>query len=102
LSGDQTSLVVVRNNPTNVRFVNESDQERRLVLDLGTRPEVDEETGDTVPGTEVPNQICTTLADEDGSQFLTFTISTPSSLADQPYRFFVPGVDGAEVEVVVP
>jgi hypothetical protein len=102
LTGEQDSLVVVQNNPTNVRFRNESDEPRRLVLDLGTRPEVDEETGDTIPGSEVPNQICTTLVDDGGSQFLTFSIATKSALAERPYRFFVPGVDGAEVEVVVP
>jgi hypothetical protein len=95
-------LVVVRNNPTNVLFHNETDQPRRLVLDLGTRPEVDPATGDTVPDSEIANQVCTPLVDEGGSQFLTFTISTSSSLADHPYRLFVPGVDGAELEVLVP
>jgi hypothetical protein len=102
VTGEQNSLVVVRNNPTNVRFVNETDEPRRLVLDLGTRPETDEATGETIPDTEEPNQICTALADEDGSQFLTFTISTSSSLAERPYAFFVPGVDGAQMEVLVP
>ena len=63
---------------------------------------VDEATGDTVADEEEPNQICTALADEDGSQFLTFTIPRSSSLADEAYRFFVPGVDGAEMEVLVP
>ena len=33
---------------------------------------------------------------------MTFSIPTPSSVADSPYSFFVPGVDGAELEVVVP
>jgi hypothetical protein len=102
VTGEQNSLVVVRNNPTNVRFVNETDEPRRLVLDLGTRPETDEATGETIPDTEEPNQICTALADEDGSQFLTFTIPTSSSLAERPYAFFVPGVDGAQMEVLVP
>jgi hypothetical protein len=102
VTGEQDSLVVVRNNPTNVRFINETDEPRRLVLDLGTRPEVDEATGDTIPDTEEPNQICTAIADEDGSQFLTFTIARSSSLAASPYRFFVPGVDGAQMEVLVP
>jgi hypothetical protein len=102
VTGEQTTLVVVRNNPTNVRFVNDSQEPRRLVLDLGTRPAVDEATGDTVPDTEEPNQICTSLVDDGGSQFLTFTIPRSSSLAAQPYRFFVPGVDGAVMEVLVP
>jgi hypothetical protein len=98
----RTTLDVVRNTPTNVLFHNESDDERRLVLDLGTRPEVDEATGDTVPDAEVPNQICTALTDEGGSQFLTFSISQPSVSAETPYRFVVPGVDEAEIEVIVP
>jgi predicted phage tail protein len=97
-----STLVVVRNNPTNVLFRNESAEDRRLVLDLGTRPEVDEATGETVPDTEVANQICTTLVEDGGSQFMTFSIAEPSELAENPYRFVVPGVDGTEVGVVVP
>jgi hypothetical protein len=102
LGDDQTSLVIVSNTPTNVRFNNDSAEDRRLVLDLGTRAEVDEATGDTVPDTEVPDQICTALVEEGGTQLLTFSIATPSDLAEAPYRFVVPGVDGAEVEVIVP
>jgi hypothetical protein len=98
----RTTLDVVRNTPTNMLFHNESDEERRLVLDLGTRNEVDEETGDTIADTPVPNQICTALTEDGGSQFLTFSISQPSSAAETPYRFVVPGVDGAEIEVIVP
>jgi hypothetical protein len=102
LDGEQSSMVVARNTPTNVLFHNESDEERRLVLDLGTRAEVDEVTGDTIPDTEIPNQMCTTLVDDGGSQFLSFSIAEPSVHAESPYRFVVPGVDGAELEVVVP
>ena len=50
----------------------------------------------------MPNQRCTQLAEEGGSQLMTFSIPTPSSVADSPYSFFVPGVEGAELEVVVP
>jgi hypothetical protein len=92
---------IPRSNVTNVLFTNESPEARRLVLDLGTRPEVDPATGDTVPDTEVPNQLCTQLAEEDGTQLLTFSINTPSAYAKEPYRFVVPGVDGAEVLVMV-
>jgi hypothetical protein len=102
LNGDQNMVIVTRNTPTNVLFHNESDEERRLVLDLGTRAEVDEATGDTVPDTEVPHQVCTTLVEDGGTQFLSFSISLPSELAETPYRFVVPGVEGAELEVVVP
>ena len=102
VTGEQDLVVVTRANPTNVLFRNESSEERRLVLDLGTRSEVDEETGDTLPDTEVPAQICTQLVEEGGSQLLTFSIVTRSVVADAPFRFFVPGVDGAELEVLVP
>ncbi len=83
-------------------FRNESDEARRLVLDLGTRPAVDEATGDTVPDETVPNQKCTQLADDGGKQLMTFSIAVPSWAAEQPYAFVVPGVDTARVEVVVP
>jgi hypothetical protein len=102
VTGDQDTVVVTRANPTNVLFINDTDEERRLVLDLGVRAEVDEATGDTIPDTEVPAQLCTQLTEEGGSQLLTFSIPTSSSYADSPYRLFVPGVDGAEVEVLVP
>jgi hypothetical protein len=100
VTGNTERVNVIRANATNVRFINESAEHRRLVLDLGTRPETDE-TGDTVPDTEVPNQLCTQLVEEGGSQLLTFSIPTPSRYADATYRFVVPGVDGAEVPVDV-
>jgi hypothetical protein len=99
---EQSTLTVTRANPTNVIFRNESSEPRRLVLDLGTRPVVDEATGDTVPDETVPNQKCTQLADDGGSQLMTFSITVPSWAADAPYAFTVPGVDTAKVEVVVP
>ena len=100
VTGEQEVVEVTRANPTNIRFINESSEERRLVLDLGTRPEVDAE-GEEIPDTEMPNQQCTQLADEGGSQLMTFTIPTASSVADAPYFFFVPGVESARVEVRV-
>ena len=100
LQGDANQVVVTKANATNVRFRNDSAEERRLVLDLGTRPETDE-TGATIPDTEVPHQQCTQLVEEGGSQLLTFSIVTPSRYAATPYRFMVPGVDGAEIPVEV-
>lgn len=101
VAGDQTTMVLQRSNPSNIRFRNESAEERRLVLDLGTRAELDE-LGNEIEGTEVADQRCTALVGDDGSQMLTVTIGKPSVTAESGYRFFVPGVDGAEVEVVVP
>ena len=85
-------------NPTNVRFINESDAERRMVLNGGSRPE-----DPTDPDTEmVPFQQCTALTEEGGSQFMTFTIFQSSAYAAEPMNFMVPGVEGAMVEVRVP
>ena len=101
VTGDQDTVVVTRANPTNVVFYNESDEERRLVLDLGTRPELDAD-GNEIADSEVPNQYCTALVEDGGSQFLTFTIPVASSVAAADYAFIVPGVDGARIEVEVP
>ena len=91
---DVDTFVVTKSNPTNVRFRNESAEERRLVLDFGT--------GTTDEGEEVALQHCTALVEEGGSALLTFQIDTASAVAGTPYRFFVPGVDGAELPVEVP
>ena len=101
VTGVQERFVVTRANPTNIRFVNDSSEDRRLVLDLGTKPALDAD-GNAIEDTRVPNQICTALVEDGGSQFLTFSIPVASAYADQPYRFVVPGVEGAEVAVEVP
>lgn len=101
VEGSEDVLVVNRATPTNVLFVNDSSVDRRLFLDLGTRPELDE-TGAPIEDTAVPFQYCTALVEDGGRQLLTFSIPTASAFAEQPYRFIVPGVPDAEVEVLVP
>ena len=101
IAGEQGTFVVTRANPTNIRFVNDSSEDRRLVLDLGSKPALDAD-GNAIEGTRVPNQICTALVEDGGSQFLSFSIPVASEYSDQPYRFMVPGVEGAEVAVEVP
>jgi hypothetical protein len=96
------TLTVTRANTTNVLFRNESGETRRLVLDLGTQPKVDEATGDTIPDTEMPNQRCTQLVESGGKQMLTFSIPVPSWAAAQPYSFVVPDVSTAKIPVDVP
>jgi hypothetical protein len=91
-------VTFVRANTTNVLFENETDEERRLVLDLGEQDVENEETGETET---VAHQLCTALVDEGGTQLLTFSIYEPSAVAG-PYEFFVPGVDGETIEVIVP
>jgi len=93
-----TALTLSRSNTTNIAFLNKSDHERRLSLDLGTEI-VETEDGEEE---EVPNQTCTTLVEDGGSQLLTVQIDLPSSTAPDGYFFFVPGVDSAMLEVVVP
>lgn len=97
-----SSLTVTRANTTNVLFFNDSGAPRRLVLDLGTQPEVDQSTGDTIPDTSVPNQRCTQIVDSGGKQLLTFSIPVASWAAAQPYAFVVPGVESAKLPVNVP
>ena len=102
LADGATRLDVVRSNTTNIRFRNESNEDRRLVLNLGERAAVDEETDETIPGETVPVQLCTAQVEDGGSQLLTFRITKPSRYADSPYTFTVPGVDGQAIEVIVP
>jgi hypothetical protein len=100
--GESTHLFVQRANVTNVRFRNETEEDRRLVLNLGERAAVDEATEETIPGETVAVQHCTALVEEGGSQFMTFSIPESSS-ADNEYTFTVPGVDdGQAIEVIVP
>jgi hypothetical protein len=93
-----TALTLPRSNTTNIAFHNESDHERRLSLDLGTEI-VETEDGEEE---EVPNQTCTTLVEDGGSQLLTVRVDLPSATAPDGYFFFVPGVETAMLELVVP
>lgn len=79
-----------RANPNNVIFRNESDEERRLFIALDPTLE------------DGPTALCTALVGPGGSQFLTVWFASPSFAVEGGYQFEVPGVDGAELEVVVP
>lgn len=92
--GDFDALTVVRSNPTNVLFHNESHHHARLVLDL--HPALD---GDGQP--VGPERVCTALVDPGGTQLLTVVINRPSIAVDGGFAFVVPGSD-AELKVVVP
>ena len=94
--GETESLTFQRSNPTNVLFVNESDEQRRLVLEYAVR--VENATGELEA---VPAQSCTTLVEEGGSQLMTFSIDLPSEVYG-PYQFVVPGLDDQAIEVIVP
>ena len=96
LTEGSNAITLPRSNPNNVIFINESDEERRLSVDLGTR--ASEEDGED----EVPFLMCTALVDPGGRQNITLTIGAPSFAAPDGYSFFVPGVESARVELVVP
>lgn len=90
-------LYIARSTITNIMFKNESDEERRLTLNLG-------EFTEDVNGSEVKHQpkLCTTLVEQGGVAFMTFSIPKTSQATAVPYSFTVPGVESASIEVVVP
>jgi hypothetical protein len=92
-----TALTLQRSSPSNVLFSNKSGEERRLSLNLGpaTAGSGDDEE-------DAPHQVCTTLVEFDGEQNLTLIIGLPSIAVDDGYHFFVPGVESAELELIVP
>lgn len=89
------ALTLPRSNPNNVIFINDSDEERRLSVDLTVPPaEAVEDEG--------PLLKCTTLVEPGGRQNITLTIGAPSFAAPDGYSFFVPGVESARLELIVP
>lgn len=93
---DTTNLLLSRGETANILFRNEDDAKRRLTMSLGT--ETSEETGDVTPVL-----MCTALVGENQEQLLTVRPTKPSdAFPDAPYELFVPGVDGATIEVEVP
>ncbi|MGI9644046.1 MAG: hypothetical protein ACR2O6_01890 [Ilumatobacteraceae bacterium] len=99
-NGDPVDPVVFpRSNPSNILFTNRTSEPRRLSLDLGPA-EVTEDAGGE--GGAERFQTCTTLVEEDSQFLLTVTVGVPSIAVEGGYHFFVPGVDGAELEVDVP
>jgi len=107
-----TGMAIPRSNPTNVIFRNESNEHRRLSVDLGTQTVEIEEGGETVE-VEAPHQLCTSLIEPGGAQLVTVVASVPSFANDgienpngppgaDGYWFFVPGVETATLELIVP
>ena len=91
--GQVGTLTLPRGNPTNVMFLNESDDYARLVLELHP---AEDSTGD--------ERVCTTLVEEGGRQILTVEFDRPSFALEAEgvnYEFVVAGTE-ASAEVVVP
>jgi hypothetical protein len=97
-----TEITVARSTPTNVRFVNESDEPRRFTVELGQFPA--EPQDDTLDGIEYEavTLVCTPLVEEGGEAMLTLKFPKPSDYSNAPYRIIVPGEESTEIDVVVP
>ena len=95
LADGNDTITLPRSNPNNVIFINESDEHRRLSVDLTVPP------ADAVED-EGPMLKCTTLVEPGGRQNITLTIGAPSYAAPDGYFFFVPGVESARLELIVP
>jgi hypothetical protein len=110
LGDNVAGMTIQRSNATNIIFRNESDEHRRLSLDLGTDTFVvnDEDVVDR-------HQICTTLIEPGAAQLFTVVAGQPSvafegqinpngpgGTEDDGLWFFVPGVESANLQVIVP
>ena len=89
------ALTLPRSNPNNVIFINDSDEDRRLSVDLTVPPAAG-------AADEGPLLKCTTLVEPGGRQNITLTIGAPSYAAPDGYFFFVPGVESARLDLIVP
>jgi len=84
------SVTLPRSNPNNVLFRNESDHERRLVINVGPSGDMESKT------------LCTALVEPGAVQLLTVIFDKPSFAVEGGHQFTVPGVDTAVLQVVVP
>ena len=96
--GASDTLTLPRSSPNNVLFINESDEHRRLSFDLGQMADPEAESEEAL----IPNQVCTTLVETNGEQLVTLNIQEPSFAFPDGYRIFVPGVETAQLGLVVP
>jgi len=96
--GPQQSITLQRSNPSTVLFINRDDEAHRMVIDYG---KVVEDLGGGVER-ETKLEACTSKVEKDGQQAVTLTVPKPSIASDEPYKITVPGVEGTEIEVVVP
>lgn len=93
-TGSQSTLQLPRSNANNLMFRNESDHDRRLRVDLGPAAGQDDEANDRV--------LCTQLVEPGGVALLTVVFDRPTFAVPDGHRFTVPGVESAELEVVIP
>ena len=97
-SEPQTELYIPRSNPTTIVFVNDTEEDHRMVVSYG---KVVEDLGGGVEK-ETLLQSCTSKVGQGGRQAVTVVVPRPSFASDVPYEITVPGVSSARLSVVVP
>jgi len=97
LPGDRTVVTLGRSTPSNIMFRNFDDPERRFTVRMGAFTTT--ENGVT---TTTKPQDCTQLVENGGEQMLTVEFPKPSFVSEEPYQIVVPGVEGQQIEIVVP
>jgi len=97
-SEPQTELYIPRSNPTTILFVNDTEEDHRMVVSYG---KVVEDLGGGVEK-ETLLQSCTSKVGQGGQQTVTVVVPRPSFASDVPYEITVPGVSSARLSVVVP
>ncbi|MHB1129728.1 MAG: hypothetical protein ACYC06_06750 [Ilumatobacteraceae bacterium] len=93
IKGEQSAITISRSNPSSIIFRNHDPGDFRLVAHLGTKKVTEGVVEDVVS--------CTQMISRGAEQLLTFSIPKPS-VANGPYTLSVAGVDGQDIELVVP
>lgn len=93
IPGTQDTITIPRSNPSSILFRNKSDGEFRFVAVIG-KSEVSE-------GVTKVDEVCTQLMENGMEQILTLTLPKPTVEGGEFY-LYVPGLDGQQVELVVP
>jgi hypothetical protein len=94
VEGYTQRITVPRANSSTVIFRNKSNEERRLVLFMGTEEVQEGVTEDILT--------CTQMIGPDSEQALTFKLNKSSYGQEKPFAFTVPGLEGQSIEAFVP
>lgn len=103
--GAQPRISIARMNPSDILFENRDPGDYRMAVYLGKAPRTGED-GTVLNGPDGEPLLeevvdCTQLKAENEEGMLTLTVPKPTS-PDDPYRIYIPGLDGAEIVLVVP
>jgi hypothetical protein len=91
------TITVPKGLDTTFLFRNLDEEHRRFTINMGQF--TTEENGTAVVETPMT---CTSLLEHGGETALTFKLPKPSSVSEAPYTIVVPGIEGQQIEIVVP